>query len=219
LTSIYSFRALNLVFYSTPSASQKIQKEASEPNINMLIPILVLCLASIFLGYWLKEVIATSGVLVWNLSLDDYSTTIITTGQLNRTTLLEAEFTEASKKLLVLVASLTTIASVTYFYSNDQIKNKLGITVRSVSPTLQTSWSKNIYLFLSNRWWLEQLSYNLIGNLFMFLGNHVTFKLIDRVYLEQKQFWLPLLFKNTIPNQMMSFTFNISFILLLLMIW
>ena len=68
LTSFYSFRALNLVFYSTPSSNYKIKKEATEPNINMLIPIFMLCLASIYAGFFLKEIIASSGTLVWSLS-------------------------------------------------------------------------------------------------------------------------------------------------------
>ena len=88
----------------------------------MLIPIFMLCLASIYAGFFLKEIIASSGTLVWNLSLDDYTTTIVTTGILNRTTILEAEFTAASTKLLVLIASLTTIISITLLYSNSQVK-------------------------------------------------------------------------------------------------
>ena len=116
LTSFYSFRALNLVFYSTPSSNYKIKKEATEPNINMLIPIFMLCLASIYAGFFLKEIIASSGTLVWNLSLDDYTTTIVTTGILNRTTILEAEFTAANTKLLVLYVWIIYIYEWKYVY-------------------------------------------------------------------------------------------------------
>ena len=209
LTSFYSFRALNLVFYSTPSSNFKIKKEATEPNINMLVPIFLLCLASIYAGFFLKEILASSGTLVWNLSLDDYTSSIITTGYLNRTTILEAEFTDASTKLLVLIASLITIITITFLYSNSKVKWSLSICFIF----------KKVYLFLNNRWWLEQLSYNIIGNLVMYIGHHITFKLIDRIYLENKQFWLPMYWKNTIPNQIFSFTLNVAIILLILIIW
>ena len=110
--------------------------------------------------------------------------------------------------MLVLIASLTTIISITLLYSNSQVKWSLS------NPLL-----KKLYLFLNNRWWLEQISYNIVGNLFMYIGHHITFKLIDRVYLENKQFWLPLYWKNTIPNQIFSFSLNVAIILLILILW
>ncbi len=210
LTSFYSFRALNLLFFTTPTASFKIQKEATEPNLNMLFPILILCLASIFIGFFFKELLTSSGNLIWNLNLDDYTSSIITNGVLNKTTILEAEFTEASFKWLLLISSIGSILIATCLYSYTHV---------SISIHKHSTLFYNLYLFFNNRWWLEQLSYSIISNILMVLGHHLTFKLIDRIYLEQKHFWLHLNFKNSIPNLILSFSFNIILLSLFIILW
>ncbi len=208
LTSFYAIRSLHLVFYTIPTGSQKVQRLASEANVNMLLPITTLCLASVFLGFFFKEILASSGNLIWNLNLDDYTSVIVTDGNLHRTTILEAEFTAASCKQIILVSAMGTMALVSALY-----------TVTKVSFSLRSSYPIKMYVFIANRWWLEQLSYSLIGNVTMNLAHHLSFKLIDRIYLEQRQFWANTGVRNTIPNLILSLCFHILIIMLILLLW
>jgi len=61
-TSFYSFRLIYLTFIKTTNSSIPIINNAHESPVIMLIPLLILCIGSIFVGFMAKELFLGLGV-------------------------------------------------------------------------------------------------------------------------------------------------------------
>ena len=56
LTSIYSFRLLYLIFYNIPNANRYTYHIIHESDYKMLIPMIILAILSIFIGYLTRDI-------------------------------------------------------------------------------------------------------------------------------------------------------------------
>lgn len=61
LTAFYSIRLINLAFIQTPTGDISSYKNAHEPGKAMTIPLMLLGLASIYIGYIMKDVVVGPG--------------------------------------------------------------------------------------------------------------------------------------------------------------
>jgi NADH-ubiquinone oxidoreductase chain 5 len=61
LTAFYSFRLINLSFYSNPSGSKKLFELSHEPHLPMTIPLIFLGFCSIFVGYIFRDIFVGPG--------------------------------------------------------------------------------------------------------------------------------------------------------------
>jgi len=57
LTAFYSIRLIYIAFYEEPKGDRKTYEHAHEPGIPMSIPLFLLGIASIFIGYIMKDVV------------------------------------------------------------------------------------------------------------------------------------------------------------------
>ena len=68
LTSFYSLRLIYLTFYNIPNYSFTLIKKIHESSWIMIIPLLILNLGSIFVGFLTKDIFLGLGVNSWNYS-------------------------------------------------------------------------------------------------------------------------------------------------------
>ena len=57
LTAFYSIRLINVGFYSEAQGDKKTYEKAHEPGVQMSIPLIVLGVASIYIGYVMKDML------------------------------------------------------------------------------------------------------------------------------------------------------------------
>jgi len=115
ITGFYSLRLINLTFYSTPNSRSYTYSCIHNPDVNLILPLLILFIFSVILGYLAKDCYTGLGsaLLVDNLSLNN--------------SIVEAEFAISSiTKIIPLV--VTIIGSVLgLFYSTTFLQNYIQI--------------------------------------------------------------------------------------------
>jgi len=57
LTAFYSIRLIYIAFYEESKGDRQTYEHAHEPGLAMSIPLLILGIASIFIGYIMKDVV------------------------------------------------------------------------------------------------------------------------------------------------------------------
>ena len=96
-TSFYSIRLIVLTFLTPTRGYKKVYEHVHEPHIAMIIPLLALCVFSIFIGFLTKDMMIGLGSDFWNNSFlvlpYNYKT-------------IDAEFISLNIKLIPLIVSL-----------------------------------------------------------------------------------------------------------------
>lgn len=181
-TAFYSFGLIFLTFLGKANWNKKVVERSHEPSAVMLIPLILLAIPSVFLGYVLKDMFLGLGTQFWDGSLVTLSQNQI---------FVEAEFLPWYIKIipvlgsfLGLVFALVCVARVSEFFL---IFNFLGI-----------------YQFFTKKWYFDKIIHQMSSFPLLSMGYHVTFKLIDRGVLE---FWGPF----GISERMKDYSRDISF--------
>lgn len=61
LTAFYSIRLINMAFIQTAAGDVTTYKKAHEPGVAMTLPLMILAVASIYIGYVMKDVVIGPG--------------------------------------------------------------------------------------------------------------------------------------------------------------
>jgi len=61
MTAFYSMRLLYAAFFADPQGTKKVFEAAHEPGLPMTIPLVLLTIASIYIGYVMKDVMIGVG--------------------------------------------------------------------------------------------------------------------------------------------------------------
>ena len=166
LTSFYSLRLIYLTFYNIPNYSFTLIKKIHESSWIMIIPLLILNLGSIFVGFLTKDIFLGLGVNSWNYSFLNLS---------HHVYFFESEFLSFIIKLIPVIFSILGGLFSIFIYT--LLKKKLS----------NFFFYKNyyyIYKFLSKKWYFDNI-YNKFIALYLFnFGYKISFKIIDRGYFE-----------------------------------
>jgi proton-translocating NADH-quinone oxidoreductase chain L len=165
-TAFYSTRLLFLVFLAEPNGNRKIILNAHESSWHITLPLFLLTLCSILIGFFTKEFFIGFGGDFWNFSIF-----ILPQNYL----LLDIEFINFFFKILPLLLTLLGVWSAYTIYVN-----KLEIFYK-------IKLSKNfkyLYTFFSKKWYFDRIYNQFISQNFLFLGYFLTYKNIDRGLLE-----------------------------------
>ena len=165
-TAFYSFRLIYLTFITRVNSYKIVVNRAHESNFLILIPLIILCLGSIFIGYLTKDLIVGVGSNFFGSSIfflpRNYN-------------LIEAEFLPLKIKLLPLFFSLSGVYFSLFFnnfYKNYLIDLKLS------------SFGRKLFCFFNQKWYFDKIfNIYLIYPLFS-CSYFVTFKLIDKGFIE-----------------------------------
>ena len=164
-TSFYSTRLLVLVFLSKPNGHRKSILGAHEGTWNLTLPLFLLSVLSILVGYMTKEFFIGFGTNFWSNSIfilpENY-------------TMVDIEFINLFYKLLPLIVTILGSLTAAYLYSFGIKKNILF---------------KYLYLFLNRKWYFDKIINDNLASPVLFLGHTYTYKDIDRGLVEKFGPW------------------------------
>ena len=166
LTAFYSVRLLYLTFLSKPNGYRVLILNAHEAPWRMALPLLILVIPSIFIGYLTKDMIIGLGTNFWQGSI------YIQPKNFN---IIDAEhIPQAAKLLPVCLSILGALTSfILYFYGSQ------SLFLFKTSPL-----GLKFYTFLNRKWFFDKIYNEIIGQFFLSAAYNLTYKQIDRGLIE-----------------------------------
>ena len=166
-TSFYSFKLLYMTFLSSPNGFKSSIQAAHDSPFAMSIPLLLLSLGSIFLGYLSKDMFIGVGTPFWN------SVIFIAPQNLN---IIDAEFIPILIKWVpFIVSSIGASASIILYHLFSE--NLFSLYYRF-------SFLRTVYVFFNKKWFLDRLQNEFIASIFLKTGYSITYKIIDKGVIE-----------------------------------
>jgi len=165
-TAFYSMRLLYLTFLAEPAGHRKVIEGAHESPRNMTLPLAILSVGSIFIGYVSRD---------WSVGMgSDFWQTALFVRPENQG-MVEAEFIPAFTKLVPVIFSLSgaTLAYLLYRYQPS--------TLWSYK---KSSFGRSLYTFLNRKWRFDKVYNEQIAQPVLSMGHHVTFAGLDRGLIE-----------------------------------
>lgn len=165
-TAFYSFRLISLTFLNKVNGFKRHYELAHDAPKAMAIPLVILAVFSIFFGYIFKDLFVGLGSRLWGNSLytDPLSFNMV-----------EAEMLPSSVKMLPVFFSIIGaffsflvyryFFKVLCFFQNSEI-------------------GYHLYSFLNKKWYFDPIYNFFIIQPTLKFGYHISFKLIDRGFIE-----------------------------------
>jgi NADH:ubiquinone oxidoreductase subunit 5 (subunit L)/multisubunit Na+/H+ antiporter MnhA subunit len=176
LTAFYSFRLLYFVFFNkTNITNLSVLRNVHEMPIGMAVPLMVLCLGSIFSGYFFKD-------LFVGLGTDFFKHTILVRG--SNSVLSNAEFIPVWVKWIPTGFSLFGLAVALVFCSRKRTGSSL---IRYSENTLRGFFFKKFrrgFGFLSNKWNFDSTYNHYFVLPFLKTSYRFCFLFIDQYFLK-----------------------------------
>jgi NADH-ubiquinone oxidoreductase chain 5 len=167
-TSFYSTRLLYLVFLSKPNGNKNIILNAHEGSLRMSIPLFLLSLFSIFIGYLTKDMFIGFGTNFWGSAIFIKPINYMMT---------DIEFLSLKFKLLPLIVTLLGMVSAYTLYT---------LKVHEYFDIKKTS--NKFYLlvnFLNKKWYFDRVYNQFLVEKVLHSGYHYFYKTIDRGLIEK----------------------------------
>ena len=165
-TAFYSMRLLYLTFLSECNGYRPVIWGAHDAPWAMGLPLALLAIPSIFIGYWTKDLMIGMGTDFWGNALYVLP---------NHFFLSEAEFASSSMKLLPVVLSLTGSVCGYFLYHWGSL-----FLVRMKLST----YGRELYTFLNRKWFFDKVYNEMISQSTLFFAYHISYKAIDRGLIE-----------------------------------
>lgn len=166
-TAFYSTRLICLVFLSNTNGYKNAISNARESSWKTVLPLFLLALLSISIGFLTKDLFIGFGTDFWNSSIFILPKNHV---------LLDIEFLDFFYKLLPLIFSLLGIfaSSVIYTY---ELEFLYGL------KKLQSF--KILYTFFNKKWYFDRIYNQIFGQNLLHLGYSFSYKYLDRGFLEK----------------------------------
>jgi NADH-ubiquinone oxidoreductase chain 5 len=165
-TAFYSFRLINLTFLKKTNSYKSSIENAHDAPILMALPLYLLAFFSIFFGYIFKDLFIGLGTRMWGNSI------YINSLNFN---MIEAEFLPVSIKLIPLFFSFFGAILSLFLY----------LICYNVLCKLQKIPVLNkLFVFLNKRWYFDIIYTKFITQPVLNFGYKISFKLIDRGFIE-----------------------------------
>jgi NADH-ubiquinone oxidoreductase chain 5 len=165
-TAFYSIRLAHLTFLSEPNGYRPVITHAHDSSLKMALPLAILAIPSIFIGYLTKDMLIGMGTNFWGNSL------YVLPKNMN---MIDAEFIPQFWKLLPVCLSIFG-ASLSFFMYTFGAKTLYQIKI--------SSNGKKIYNFLNKKWFFDKIYNEFIVQSFLSFGYHISYKTIDRGIIE-----------------------------------
>jgi len=165
-TAFYSMRLAHLTFLSEPNGYKPVITHAHDSPIKMLLPLAILTIPSIFIGYLTKDMIIGMGSDFWGNSI------YVLPKNMN---LIDAEFIPHLWKIFPVCFSVfgATLSFFLYtFGTNFLYKIKMSF------------FGRKIYNFLNKKWFFDKIYAEFIIQSFLTFSYHISYKIIDRGIIE-----------------------------------
>jgi NADH-ubiquinone oxidoreductase chain 5 len=165
-TAFYSMRLAFLTFLSEPNGYKPVLIGAHDAPIRMALPLLILSVPSIFIGYLSRDLFIGLGSCFWNNAL------FVLPPNLNA---IDAEFIPHFFKVLPVCLSLfgASLALFLYTFSSK------GLYLLKTSII-----GKKLYNFLNRKWFFDKFYNEFISQTSLSFGYFISYKTIDRGIIE-----------------------------------
>lgn len=161
-STAYSLRVIYLVFLAESHSSVNTIVKVHELNLFMGVPLILLSIASIFLGYLTKDMFIGAATEFWGASISLEKADVITH---------DLEFIPTTVKLLpIIILILGTLLFLGFQYCERTLQ-------------FNPRWQQ-IVTFFTHKWHFDQIYNYFIVKPFLYFGQRVTFEIIDRGFLE-----------------------------------
>ncbi len=165
-TAFYSIRLLYLTFLSEPNGHRIILNHAHESPWQMTLPLGLLAIPSMFIGYLTKDLFIGLGSDFWGNAIfihpDNFQ-------------LIDAEFLPFLPKILPLLFSLTGAGLAYLLYTAG---------MESLYRFKTSHFGRIFYNFFNRKWYFDRIYAEYIGQATLTSGYHFTYKTIDRGLIE-----------------------------------
>ena len=165
-TAFYSFRLIFFTFLSKTNSYKKVMEKAHDAPFIMIIPLSILCFGSIFIGFLTRDMIIGLGTPFFGNSIFFLNSYFVS---------LDSEFLPFFFKIIPVFFSILGAFFSLYlyiFFSNFLFKLKVN------------SFFKNFYIFLNKKWFFDIIYFFFITRIILSFGYNISFKLIDRGFIE-----------------------------------
>jgi proton-translocating NADH-quinone oxidoreductase chain L len=165
-TAFYSFRFVYLTFISKPLGQKGVIEHAHEVPLTIGIPLLLLSFGSIFLGYFLKDMVVGLGTDFWQNAVF-----VLPKNNL----LIESEFIPTSVKLIPTILSFSG-AGLALVLNHFYAKDLYSFTTSNFGLTM--------YTFFNKKWYFDKLYNEYFNKKLLLFGYFISFRGIDKGIVE-----------------------------------
>lgn len=164
LTAYYSMRLIWHTFISSPNSKQRVYILSHEPSWTMTLPLFILSIGSIFIGYLFKDMMIGAGTRYYGNSI------FVLPGN---EAIIEAEFLSAGLKWIPVVLSILggILGILIYLIYNKELIRK-------------SREESVLYTFLSNKWNFDTIYNTYIGDVLYKFGHWISYKILDKGIIE-----------------------------------
>jgi proton-translocating NADH-quinone oxidoreductase chain L len=166
-TAYYSTRLLYLVFLSEPNGNKVVTLHAHEGSERMTLPLLILAIFSIIIGYITKDMFIGFGTNFWNTSIFIHPYNYI---------MVDIEFLPLGYKLLPLFLTIAGVLSAYYIYY---------FKMREFFALKMNSFSKVFFNFFNKKWYFDRFYNEFIVQNLMKDSYFFFYQKMDRGLVEQ----------------------------------
>ena len=167
ITAFYSLKLIYMTFLTGPNGFKNSVQKAHDAPFPMAAPLIMLSLASIFIGYLFKDMFIGLGTPFWNNSI------LILSENLN---MIDAEFIPIYIKwvpFFVSMAGSFFSISVYHLFSRGIFK----LYTNSIFFSLT-------YTFFNKKWFFDRLQNELVVSPLLRMGYSITYRLVDKGLIE-----------------------------------
>lgn len=166
-TAFYSVRLLYLVFLSSPNGNKVVINHAHEGTIRLTLPLFLLCILSIFIGYLSKDLFIGFGTDFWGAA--------IMVKPFNYA-LSDIEFISVAYKILPFIMTMLGALSSFFIYK---------YAIYEYMDLKKTILFKKFYNFFNKKWFFDRMYNEFVAQNALKLSYNFFYKDIDRGILEK----------------------------------
>lgn len=161
-TAFYSVRLLILTFITKTNAYKQVINKAHDAPLLLGLPLFILSIFSIFVGYFTKDMAVGLGSTFWGNSLN-----II----FENNNLIDAEFLPFVIKILPIVSATLGLILACYIYT---------CLTKYLNNLINNNLFRNIYLFLNKKWFMDKLYSEVIYQKILFISYNPLYAVFDK---------------------------------------
>lgn len=165
-TAFYSMRLAHLTFLSEPNGYRPVITRAHDSPIRMALPLAILTIPSIFIGYLTKDMFIGMGSGFWGNAL------YVLPKNMN---MIDAEFIPQIFKLLPVCLSVFGAGLSFFFYT---------FGTRFLYKFKISFFGRKFYNFLNKKWFFDKVYNEFATQSALSFGYHISYKVIDRGIIE-----------------------------------
>jgi NADH-ubiquinone oxidoreductase chain 5 len=166
LTAFYSFRLVYFTFISSTNGFKSSVQNIHDAPISMGVPLFILAICSIFVGFLTKDLFVGLGTPFWNNSIFILST---------NSNIIDSEFVPFFIKLAPIIVSVfsSSLSVFVYYVFSNMFFN---ISKSSIIQFL--------YLFLNRKWFFDRLQNESFVKALINFGYSTSYKVLDKGIIE-----------------------------------